>query len=376
MEIAPSRSPSEHLAQLDELIDVPDAEREIIRDFYQDVVHCFVKDVKTMKQEVQFIISGHLVPTLPFYLEALDKVGTVIALIAKGSSPDQNIHDWLLRRNIAKKIFTKGSLKLSEEKKMELKAMFEQMNAEDRNYFELSKTFDPERVSIREFLVLHSSYFVQEFIDPDPNKPIIFIDIGGYFCHVLKNPMPNVMGFVEDTENGLQKYQKVLQGLPPTKPVPRLISVARSQIKDSEDYNVGKAITDAVDHILRITNYTHLAESKTILVIGYGKIGSAAAKVAAEKTRFPVSICEINPVRRLKASAYSFPVVNISEGLPKADVVLCCTGNKCLEDKHISLLKHNVYIASCTSQDDEFSPTFLAQMKMAIKRKADRKSVV
>ena len=245
-----------------------------------------------------------------------------------------------------------------------------------------------EELGIRELLQLDGQTLIEEWVG---DKKGIIIDIGGYFAPTVKKlqveaaSKGRVIGIVEDTENGHQLYAQAIRKLTreETDRVPPIITVARSQIKDSEDYNVGKAITDAVDHILRTVDYTHLAESKTILIIGYGKIGSAAATVASEKTRGSVLICEKEPVRRLKASAHSFPVVELETALPQADVIICCTGNKCLTHEHLSLIKDNAYIGSCTSKDGEFDKTFLSSLnKISIDKKhtkqpgEDRKAAV
>lgn len=367
---------------LDVHIKMPQQEKKMIRRFYKTVIDEFSqvpswkKFVEEGKQaKLRFVVVGHLVPTIPFLLEGLNKIGKVVAIVPKGSSSDAEIIKWY-------ELFCKT-----------------------QNIKELCAEKIPKKPDVknwREYMDKYGDEFLDEQIKDDEN--LVVIDIGGYFSTTfgkiaaLKDDQPpytavknipesskpdeikkfklaclkehqrlnrlknKIIGIVEDTENGEQKYKRQIAKHKGELPFP-LISVARSAIKNSEDYNVGKAITDAADHLLRTEDYTHLAESKTILVIGYGKVGSAAAKVAAEKTRGSVLICETNPTRRLLASAHSFRVVDIEEGLKQADLIISCTGNKALKEAHIELMKPYVTIASCTSHDDEFDPTFLKSLQ-------------
>lgn len=318
---------SEHLKT------IPESEQEMARDFYQAVIKRFSSE--PLKNKISFIIAGHLVPTLPFYLEALQKVGDVKMIIAKGSTPDESIKQWV--DDAGFRVFMSGE----------------------------------KSDKVRETLSKPDGFqsLIDEALGEDTESKLIFIDIGGYFAPGLKfsdalKEKDRILGFVEDTENGLQDYIKIA---PFAKPV---ISVARSEIKDAEDFNVGKAITEATDHILKMAHYTHIAEDKTVLVIGYGKVGSAAAISASQKTRGPVLVCEKEPVRKLKASAHSFKVVTLEEGLRQADIVISCTGQHALQAEHVKLLRNNCCIASCTSSDKEFSPNFLQELQ---KEKADDK---
>lgn len=404
----------------DARIEIPPSEKEMISDFYHRTISRFAGEhLRGMKEEIRFIVVGHLVPTLPFYLEALNKIGTIAAVIQKGSVPDEKVDAWL--RDWLKK--TGDGIIVDKEyfanRKDALIESIQSLSVEEKARLRIPLSeeggaIQADRLGNRELLALNGPELIKEWVQ---EKKGIIIDIGGYFALCLQQAKEcKVIGIVEDTENGhqlyeselhrlheienkrrlaklrefyeiatdklsksdgdqktehvyksalLQHYQAVFESAEAeNSTIPPIITVARSQIKDSEDYNVGKAIVDATDHILRTADYTHLAESKTILIIGYGKIGSAAARVAAEKTRGPVLICEKDHVRRLKASSHSFRVVELEEGLELADVIISCTGNKCLEVVHLKMIKNNVYISSCTSRDGEFGAEFLASLNV------------
>jgi S-adenosylhomocysteine hydrolase len=341
---------------------MPGHEVRVIRDFYDDIIARLKSNTKASAdaEECCFIVVAHLVPTLPFYLEALAKVGQRIILIPKGSSDDEDTVNWIYNSQVVSKF-------LYEEDKDE----FYSQCGLNHGQCSLGEVFK----EAKHLKVFYEKYIKQQEIQ---SPKFIVVDIGGYFApsvrHVYcQDPEKEgnqwisewrkwLLGYVEDTENGYQKYNKEIEKMASNKDLPKIISVARSEIKNAEDYNVGKAVTEAVDHILRISSYTHLAENKTILVIGYGKVGAAAAKVAAEKTRGPVLVCEKNMVRKLVASGHSFKVVELSDGLKVADIIISCTGSKALKASHIEVMKKNVWIASCTSRDDEFDKTFLDKL--------------
>lgn len=324
----------------DDLIKLPEHEKESTRDFYKELFLTFSNNNK-YNEKIKFIVVTHTVPTVPFLLEGLGKIGEVSAIIPKSSDPDENIKMFFQKKYEEKIQSLKDEQKKSVAENLKCKI---------------------ESVTYKDYLKIpgHAQALINSISSDNNANKIIIIDIGGYFAPALAElaQTGKILGIVEDTENGHQKYRAELQAMEKQSADSGninfpIISAARSKIKDAEDYNVGKAITDATDHILRVAEYTHIGEAKTILVIGYGKVGSAAAKVAAEKTRGPVLVCEIDPIRKLVASAHSFKVVNLKDGIKEADIIISCTGGKILKNE-INQLKDNVYIASCTSSDDEF----------------------
>lgn len=95
---------------------------------------------------------------------------------------------------------------------------------------------------------------------------VILIDIGGYFSGLAQQANVKILGIVEDTENGLQKYNTHLNNLQYP-----LLSVARNPLKRNEEHLVGKDIVFGADYILHKRNL--LLQYMTVACIGYGKIG-------------------------------------------------------------------------------------------------------
>ncbi len=261
---------------------------------------------------IAVITVNHLAPTLPPFKKALDHCLEIAAIIPKGSHPDPLIsqqiehYSWRVSRDELNK---KGII----------------------------------------------SDFIKAKIG---NRKFVLIDIGAYFAPCLEELSAfgeQFLGIVEDTENGHQLYQRFIETS--HKPI---VSVARSKLKECEDYNVGKSIVHAVETILREDGHTILERQKTIGVIGFGKIGSSAAIHLRSKGIKRIIVYDINPIIQMKASALGFEITDSKDVITKkSDIIFCMTGRKSLTGDDFYNLKDNVFIASCTSADTELDLTLL-----------------
>jgi len=178
---------------------------------------------------------------------------------------------------------------------------------------------------------------------------IVFIDVGGYFPVIASGDAyvegKQILGIVEDTENGFQRYQE-LQNL--TCPV---YSVARSPLKEPEDFLVGQSVVLALELLLK-KHGMHLS-AKKCTVFGYGKIGRSVANGLSSRL-LSVSVVETNPIIATQAMSMGLHVSNRENALRLSDIVFSCTGNKNLNTKDLHSLKNNALVVSVTSVDDEF----------------------
>jgi hypothetical protein len=157
-----------------------------------------------------------------------------------------------------------------------------------------------------------------------------------------------IIGIVEDTENGHQKYEKYIAQS--TIPV---FSVARSQQKKTEDYNVGKSIVNTADMLLK--NIQIRSEEMVCGVIGFGKIGSSIADHLRQKRVRQLLVYDHDPVVLMRAASLDFLAVSKADILEKCTMIYCATGQKSLSQKDLEEIGNlEVFIASCTSSDDEF----------------------
>jgi adenosylhomocysteinase len=178
--------------------------------------------------------------------------------------------------------------------------------------------------------------------------PCVLFDIGGWFAPIAKQLVAScagkLLGIVEDTENGHQKYEKEGGiGIP-------VISVARSPLKQNEDFLVGQSILFSCDAILRNAGFN--LEYQTCAVIGYGKIGSSIAQHLLLRAVKPW-VFDNKPVRRVDASNRMCLIPSRDEILANADVIFCATGNRALGPNDFRQLKPGCVVCSVTSADDE-----------------------
>ena len=144
---------------------------------------------------------------------------------------------------------------------------------------------------------LQSATNVSTIINPLlDGRNLIILDIGGYFANCINDLHSQIngriIGIVEDTENGHQKYSAISNYECP------IISVARSPLKNPEDFLVGQSVVFSAERVLRENNI--LLINKKVLIIGYGKIGrSIAASLSARNVE--VSIYDSDPIKMAQA---------------------------------------------------------------------------
>lgn len=185
-------------------------------------------------------------------------------------------------------------------------------------------------------------------------EDICLVDIGGYFSEsidvIKKNLGKRLLGIVEDTENGHQKYEKNMsENL-------RIISVARSPLKSFEDQLVGNGVAHAAETVLR--NLNMLITYKSCGIIGYGKIGRGIFQYLQQRGVQPY-VCEIDPLRAVQASCDGAKVVSVHHLLHNSDIVFCATGSQAMDILKFRDLKRGAFLASVTSSDDEFDLRFI-----------------
>ena len=181
---------------------------------------------------------------------------------------------------------------------------------------------------------------------------VVLIDIGGYFSSIAQQASLNILGIVEDTENGLQKYTSNIDGLQYP-----LFSVARNPLKKNEDHLVGKDIVFGADYILHKRNL--LLQYMTVACIGYGKIGRGICSKLREMGLRPY-VLELNNILAIEAireGCIYLPDKNFAE----MDVIFCATGSQSLNVLDFRNINDGTYLVSATSSDDEFDLSYLEE---------------
>lgn len=182
------------------------------------------------------------------------------------------------------------------------------------------------------------------------------IDIGGYFAprllEIQDRFKTQLLKVIEDTENGQQKYEKILNIEQVNVPV---LSVARSPLKLEEDYLVGHEIV--IKSEIFLANYGTTLLGKKALVIGFGKIGSSIAGNLRNRGVI-VSVSDYRSIRQADALARGFSFSqNLYKKIPEVDMVYIANGEKSVDLRDLESLKldHSLYVFSATSSEDTFS---------------------
>lgn len=257
------------------------------------------------------IAVAHIIPDIPEYLRALREFSDVRAVFAKPRSVDHRV--------------------LGELRSEPQPVRVMQFNRGDKGLVE----------------ALHAEV-------ADAPGPVVLIDIGGWFAGHLAALVAEhgdkVLGVVEDTENGLQKYQDA-----EPLPVP-VCSVARSPLKDYEDFLIGQSVVFSADAIMR--GRGTLLQYCKCGVVGFGKIGKSIAQHLRERGVRPI-VYEKRPIRRLEAYNRGCMTPNFGALLSESEVLFSATGARALSLDDFRQLRNGCSVFSVTSSDDEFDDAYL-----------------
>lgn len=238
---------------------------------------------------------------------------------------------------------------------------FSDLNLLKKNY----PVFDVDRRSILE----NPENFIDEIKFLTKNERFAIIDMGGYFSHVaidlLKKFNDQIVGIVEDTENGHQKYENLIKQKTSSSILFPIISVARSPLKEPEDWLVGQAIVFSAEAVMRSLGMILLG--KRVGVIGFGKIGkSIAISLVSRGSR--VDVYDSNPILLASALSHGFHTSSRSEFLGSVDILFCATGNRSLSTLDEIYFKDGLHIFCATSSDDELSTCLREKISSVVSR--------
>ena len=208
----------------------------------------------------------------------------------------------------------------------------------------------------RESILASPTKFINTIACLIKNERFVIVDMGGYFSHValdlVKKFDEQMVGIVEDTENGHQKYETLIRGKNAYDDLAPVISVARSPLKEPEDSLVGQAIVFSAEAIMR--SHGLILLGKRVGVIGFGKIGkSISLSLSSRGSR--VDVFDSNPILLASALSLGFHTSSRPEFLSSVDVLFCATGNKSLSIADEIYFKDGLHIFCATSSDDELS---------------------
>jgi len=293
-------------------------------DFFKDVVAEFSNGHKPSANTPVFICVTHAYEgSLPM-IHTVANMGEIVALIPKNSTKTQYPHvvDVLKQSGIKVRDDVVKSKSGGEEGKTHLD-----------NPAEVIK-------------------FIKDVV-PEGRR-FILMDHGGYFAPTLteiQNEFQDrLVGVSEFTDNGHKRYEKLAVGV--TCPI---VSVAHSKLKRPADKEAGEAVAHAIDHVLRHTEGLK-AKNPGMLkigIIGYGRLGSAAAKQLKSRGAEGILVTDTDYINLANAPSSGFIPTTIDDIVEKCDVIISATGAKALKPYHYAKMKDGAYIATVTSPDDE-----------------------
>ncbi|MFH5207870.1 NAD(P)-dependent oxidoreductase [Antrihabitans sp. NCIMB 15449] len=276
-----------------------------VRAYYQAVV-----DVLPKSEHVHCISVNHTAPNSTLFVNAISKIVTVDAILAKPSSYD------LPERRAIQNSLNKPIRKLDRDE-------------------------------------LKGSEWLTSLISETgaPARDIVLADIGGYFSPFIDTTAGlysgRILGVLEGTENGALRYEA---NLPRSVPV---MTVARSPLKLPEDHLVGAGVVFSVEAVLR--ELVQVLQTQRACVIGYGKIGRGVAE-ALRGRGVPTAVYDNDPVKRAEAAARGYQIYpSLTRAISNRSLVISATGKNAIGVRDLESLTPNAILATVTSADDELS---------------------
>ena len=178
----------------------------------------------------------------------------------------------------------------------------------------------------------------------------MILDMCGYFSeclHVMTEEVQEgLCGVVEDTENGLRRYQ-----LLPSLSAP-VYTVADSILKRSENILVGLAMLEGVQKIIEMNAINN--PDPLYGLIGFGRIGEEISHILRRRN-MNFLVFDENPIKVIHARSLGYRVAVKRHLLSTSDIILSVTGGQSLNDLDLENIKSGAIIASITSSEDEFA---------------------
>lgn len=113
-------------------------------------------------------------------------------------------------------------------------------------------------------------------------------------------------------------------------------------------------------HLVGVATWQTLAErthltlhERTVLVVGYGPVGQGVA-LAARAQGGTVVVSDLDPARQLAAAYDGFPVADLPEAIPRADVIVTATGARhVIGVEHLPSLRDGCILLNVGHTNDE-----------------------
>lgn len=178
--------------------------------------------------------------------------------------------------------------------------------------------------------------------------PMIVIEDGGYVVPLLHSSFPTILGrtigAVEQTTRGIRNDRKIDNISIP------ILSVAEADLKrEIEPPHVADAVVQNIDRLISFEKF----RGSDVALMGYGTIGKEIAQALKGKG-LNLTVYDARPARRVAAKdkGYNFALESYNAVKDKF-LVIGCSGETSIRENEILALRHNTYLVSATSDQNE-----------------------
>ncbi len=192
------------------------------------------------------------------------------------------------------------------------------------------------------------------------SEPNVTLDDGADLVVTIHEKKPEIIGGIiggtEETTTGVHRLKAMAESGRLRYPI---IAVNDAETKWDFDnvYGTGQS---SLDGILRATNI--LLAGKNVVVAGYGHCGRGIA-LRAKGMGANVTVCEVDPIKALKAVMEGYRVMPMSEAAKIGDLFITATGCKdVIRGEHIKLMKDGAVLANAGHFNVEISVSELEEI--------------
>jgi len=185
----------------------------------------------------------------------------------------------------------------------------------------------------------------------------MILDDGGDLTNMVLDKYPelihHVKGLSEETTTGVHRlYERMAKG---TLPIPAInINDSVTKSKFDNKYGCKESLVDAIRRATDI-----MIAGKVALVVGYGDVGKGSAE-SLRGAGARVIVAEIDPICALQAAMDGFEVKSTTTAIPRADIVVTCTGCRdIITHKEFKLLRDKAIVCNIGHFDIEIDMEWL-----------------
>jgi adenosylhomocysteinase len=178
------------------------------------------------------------------------------------------------------------------------------------------------------------------------DRPVVLLDVGGYGSEVAASEFSSrVLRFVvEDTKNGLWRYQSILPQCP-------IMEVASIENKAVENAFVGRRIVDGMWSFFSEAGISF--PTRGYVVLGFGGIGQSVCSALALRG-INAGVVESSERGLALAEAIGHRIARSINGFADAEVFIGCTGTSSISMEQLKSQQMRPFLISGSSKRIEF----------------------